>query len=215
MPSQQKPPQDFKLELNRCQGQSLSQKLSCQSRARAMPCATRTRVRARSYPPFLFVSEQNNGGVSPACPSSLLYALARRSRAPLQDAAGAQACISLAAPSPSRPCESYCHGPHSILPSLLPSLSPSTLLCMCAARWRTRTARARAHATPCAPRRQGPQPPYPRLSSARAPSPPPDARAGRREERLRRRARAAEAGKVRSPARPHSLHTHVRVHSPS
>ena len=161
MPSQQEPPQDFKLELNRCQGQSLSQLLSCQSRARAMPCATRTRARARSYPPFLFVSEQNNGGVSPACPSSLLDALARRSRAPLQDAAGAHACSSLAAPSPSRPCESYCHGPHSIPPSLLPSLSPSTLLCMCAARWRTRTARARAHATPCAPRRQGPQRPLP------------------------------------------------------
>ena len=125
MPSQQKPPQDFKLELNRCQGQSLSQLLSCQSRARAMPCATRTRARARSYPPFLFVSEQNNGGVSPACPSSLLYALARRSRAPLQDAAGAQACISLAAPSPSRPCESYCHGPHSLPPSLPPPLSLS------------------------------------------------------------------------------------------
>jgi hypothetical protein len=143
MPSQQEPPQDFKLELNRCQGQSLSQLLSCQSRARAMPCATRTRARARSYPPFLFVSEQNNGGVSPACPSSLLDALARRSRAPLQDAAGAHACSSLAAPSPSRPCESYCHGPHSLTPFLLPSLSPSTLLCMRTARWSTRTARAR------------------------------------------------------------------------
>ena len=75
---QQEPPQDFKLELNRCQGQSLSQLLSCQSRA-------------RSYPPFLFVSEQNSGGVLPACPSSLLDTLADRSRAPLQNAAGAQA----------------------------------------------------------------------------------------------------------------------------
>ena len=88
---QQEPPQDFKLELNRCQGQSLSQLLSCQSRAREMPCATRTCARARSYPPFLFVSEQNSGGVLPACPSSLLDTLADRSRAPLQDAAGAQA----------------------------------------------------------------------------------------------------------------------------
>ena len=173
-----------------------------------MPCATRTR--ARSYPPFLLVSEQNSGGVSPACPSSLLDALARRSRAPLQDAAGAQACISLAAPSPSRPCESYCHGPHSLPPSLPPPCYA------CAQHVGARARRARAHATPCAPRRQGPQPPSPRPSLARAPSPPPDARAGRREERLRRRARAAEkASKVRSPARPHSLHTHVRVHSPS
>ena len=122
MPSQQEPPQDFKLELNRCQGQSLSQLLSCQSRARAMPCATCTRARARSLSPFLFVSEQNSGVVLPACPSSLLDSLARRSRAPLQDAAGAHACSSLAAPSPSRPCESYCHGPHSHPPSLPPSL---------------------------------------------------------------------------------------------
>ena len=53
MPSQQEPPQDFKLELNRCQGQSLSQKLSCQSRARAMPCATRMRACAFLFPlPF-------------------------------------------------------------------------------------------------------------------------------------------------------------------
>ena len=171
MPSQQEPPQDFKLELNRCQGQSLSQLLSCQSRARAMPCATRTRARARSYPPFLFVSEQNSGGVSPACPSSFLDALARRSRAPLQDAAGAQACSSLAAPSPSRPCESYCHGPHSLPPSLPPSLSPSTLLCMRTARWSTRTARARAcarYALRAAPARSAAPPPPPPILAARA-----------------------------------------------
>ena len=56
-------------------------------------------------------------------------------------------------------------------------------------------------------------PPYPRPSLARAPSPPPDARVGRREERLCRWARAAEkAGKVRSSHPPHL--SSVRAPSP-
>ena len=77
---QQEPPQDFKLELNRCQGQSLSQLLSCQSRARAMPCTTCTRAFLSPLPVCLRTEQW--WGVT-----SLSFKFAQRSGPSLQGAA--------------------------------------------------------------------------------------------------------------------------------
>ena len=166
------------------QGQSLSQLLSCQSCARAMPCATRMRARARSYSPSLFVSEQNSEGVSPACPSSLLDALARRSRAPLQDAA----------PSPAARVSHTVMGP---TPSLPPSLSLSLPLSLHPA-MHARSTLERAHGARARTLR-----PARRAGKVRStPSLPAHTRRARRLSRLTPGPAEGRSGCVAGPAPP-------------
>ena len=180
--------------------------------AHATPCAPRRR--ARSYPPSFHSQNRTVVGchqpVLQVCSTLWPVAPGRRSRMP--------PALRLAAPSsPRHQAARVSHTVMGPTPSVRPSLPLSLHPAVHARSTLERAHGARARTLRPA-RRAGKvrSPPYPRPSLARAPSPPTDARAGRREERLRRRARAAEkAGKVRSPARPHSLHTHVRVHSPS